>query len=201
MDNLNIDLSLSIDSIISIVGIFVSILIALPSVCAVLKSTKKYELTESYRKEILGWYSRVVDLMIKIIHYIDTGIFFEADFSRQKMDILSELSSMIEVGRFYFPNIVDDDNFGNKKPSAYIGYRDINLDFLMRFYRTASKCSDNSNIALLWKLERLFTSAIFEIVEPRERNKEYTKYLSISVREGKSTEDFLNEDPQNLDIL
>ncbi len=52
-----------------------------------------------------------------------------------KMKKLSKLSSLIEQGRFYFPNIDRGDGFGKDKPSAYQGYRNIVLDTLVYLYQ------------------------------------------------------------------
>lgn len=67
----NLILSLDIESVLSVISIAVTLLIAcVGGIYAITTNTKKYELTESYRKELLRWYATVVDLMIGIIHYI-----------------------------------------------------------------------------------------------------------------------------------
>lgn len=200
MDNISINFALTIESIIAILGIVVTILIAtIGGIYAIITNTKKYELTENYRKELLQWYSTVVDLMIKIIHYSECGKFNSSEFKPQRTAMLSQLSALTEVGRFYFPNVLKGDTFGNEKPSAYQGYRHINLEFMLHFYHVAS--SNNSNIALLWRLERNFTSVIFDMIEPRKRNRDYAKYLAITVPKGKAIEDFIYENPHNIKVF
>lgn len=77
MDNTTVNLTLSTESIIAIIGIVITVLIAIiGGIYAIITNTKKYELTENYRKELLQWYSSVVNLMIKIIHYSKSGEFF-----------------------------------------------------------------------------------------------------------------------------
>lgn len=200
MDNISINFALTIESIIAILGIVVTILIAaIGGIYAIITNTKKYELTENYRKELLQWYSTVVDLMIKIIHYSECGKFNSSEFKLQRTAMLSQLSALTEVGRFYFPNVLKGDTFGSEKPSAYQGYRHINLEFMLHFYHVAS--SKNSNIALLWRLERSFTSVIFDMIEPRKRNRDYAKYLAITVPKGKAIEDFIYENPHNINVF
>ena len=71
MDNISINFALTIESIIAILGIVVTILIAaIGGIYAIITNTMKYELTENYRKELLQWYSTVVDLMIKLEGFI-----------------------------------------------------------------------------------------------------------------------------------
>jgi len=87
--------SIAITTIISIVG----------GVYAVASNTKKFELAESYKKEILDWYSNTVIIMTSIISKIESE---NADYKEE----LSLLSAQIEIGRFYFPNINKNDSFG-----------------------------------------------------------------------------------------
>lgn len=189
---MDINLTLTTESIIAVLGIVVTVLIAvIGGIYGIVTNTKKYELTENYRTELLQWYSSVVNLMIAIIHYIECGIFYSSEFAKQRTDMLSQLSSLTEVGRFYFPNIIKEDNFGSQKPSAYQGYRHINLEFMLYFYQIASDSSNDMNIPLLWRLERNFTAVIFDMIEPRKRNHDYAKYLAITIPTGKTIEDFL----------
>lgn len=137
--------------------------------------------------------------MIKIIHYSESGKLFSSEFLSQKTDMLSQLSALTEIGRFYFPNVIKGDNFGKQKPSAYQGYRHINLEFLLHFYHVVS--NGNDNIAILWRLERNFTAVIFDMIEPRKRNRDYSKYLALTIPEGKAIEDFIYENPNHINIF
>lgn len=196
------EITFTMDSIIAILGIVVTALIAIiGGIYAIVTNTKKYELTENYRKELLQWYTSVVNLMIKIIHSFENGDFSSPEFSAQKNEMLSQLSALTEVGRFYFPNVIKNDGFGSKKPSAYQGYRHINLEFMLHFYWAALSDTDGTKIALLWRLERNFTSVIFDMIEPRKRNRDYSKYLAITIPEGRAIEDFIYENPRNINVF
>lgn len=120
MKNEIVSLSLSTDSIIAIIGIVVTVLIpVIGGIYKIVTSTKKYELTENYRKELLQWYTSVVEIMIRIIHSMESQEFFSDEFQPQKTEMLSRLSALTEIGRFYFPNVIKGDYFGHDKPSAY----------------------------------------------------------------------------------
>lgn len=202
MENMGIQVALTTDSMIAIIGIVVTIVIALiGGIYAIVTNTKKYELTENYRQELLQWYTSVVTLMIRIIHLSETGEFASPKFSQQKTEMLSQLSAMAEVGRFYFPNVDKKDGFGKHKPSAYQGYRHINLEFLMHFYHIALGDETGSQTKLLWHLERNFTSVIFDMIEPRKRNKKYAKHLTIVFPKDRSMKDFIYENPQNIKVF
>lgn len=85
MKNEIVSLSLSTDSIIAIIGIVVTVLIpVIGGIYKIVTSTKKYELTENYRKELLQWYTSVVEIMIRIIHSMESQEFFLMNFSHRK---------------------------------------------------------------------------------------------------------------------
>lgn len=202
MENTINQIALSAENMLALLGIVVTIVIStIAAIYAIITNTKKYELTENYRCELLSWYKSVVETMIKIIHYCESGDFYTEEFLNEKTKLLSRLSSLTEIGRFYFPNVIKDDNFGSEKPTAYQGYRHINLEFLLNFYFIASKELNSKTIGLLWNLERQFTSFMFDMIKPRNRNKEYSKYLSIVIPKGQSIEDYIAENPQNIKVF
>ena len=180
MENISINWEINLEVLIAALS-FAATIVA--GIYAIATSTRKYEFTESYRKELLEWYASVIHIMMKIIHDFESEKFLNREYADQKSELLSELSALIEVGRFYFPNWGLDRGFGSKKPSAYRGYRHNNLTILILFYRMVSE-NKPVDISILWEAERAFTSVIFDMVDPRKRNEEYTKYLSIKIPEG-----------------
>jgi hypothetical protein len=198
MEDIPINLVITMDNIVAFLGVVLTLMIALVGgIYAIITNTKKYELTENYRKELLYWYTSAVQIMIKIIHCIERGEFLTVEFSLQRTELLSQLSALTEVGRFYFPNVLKNDGFGSEKPSAYRGYRHINLEFLLYFYQIALKSNCDKYCSLLWKLERNFTAVIFDMIEPRKRNHDYSKYLAMTIPKGQAIEDYIAENPNN----
>ncbi len=195
-------INLSAENMVALFGILVTIIISIVgAIYAIVTNTKKYELTENYKCEILTWYRTVTKAMITIIHLCQTGDFYTEEYATKRIELLAELSALAEMGRFYFPNVIKGDEFGAEKPTAYQGYRHINLEFLLHFYFIASKPHDRNTIESLWKLERQFTSFVFDMIKPRKRNKEYARYLSITIPKGQAIEDFLSEDPKNINVF
>lgn len=168
--------SIAVTTIISIIG----------GVYAVANNTKKFELEENYKREMLEWYSRTVTIMTSIISAIDMEKY---DYQIE----LSDLSAQIEIGRFYFPNVVKD-NYGKNKPIAYQGYRNIVLDFLVYFYDTAKRKDSINHKKALREFLRLYTSSIFEVIAPRERIKKIKRYSDFSIAEEISLNDFLKDE-------
>lgn len=110
---------------------WVAIISLLISIAALIYSfvsnTKKYELTYQYYNDILIWHNQVIEVL--------TSLRLNRPNANLKKQMLSKLSSLIESGRFYFPNIDRKDGFGNQKPIAYQGYRNVILDFLVYEYQ------------------------------------------------------------------
>lgn len=96
-----------------------------------ISNTKKYELTYQYYNDVLIWHNQVVEVL--------TSLRLNGTDNELKKQMLSKLSSLIESGRFYFPNIDRKDGFGKQKPIAYQGYRNVILDFLVYEYQLFEK--------------------------------------------------------------
>lgn len=160
-----------------------------------LSNTKKYELASQYRKEILMWYSNTVEILVKLKVEVKDG---GGDPNSMK-ELLSKLSSQIEIGRFYFPNIDKGDGYGEKKPSAYKGYRNLILDLLVYSYSISQRPDAPKYVQHLETLQRLFTSHVFQTLEPRKFLKETHKLTSRIFAKDLSVEDFLKEDPSNIE--
>ncbi len=145
----------------------VSILaLAISAVLAVLyvrdRRHAKYAIENEYARQLLCWHAAVVDVLIELGTLSDDGK------EGRKKELLVRLSSLIEQGRFYFPNIKQQE-YGLEKPPAYRGYRNIALDFLVASYNLHHK-PQTANLAKQAKhLQQLFTSVIYEIIRPMDR--------------------------------
>lgn len=197
MENVTFELKVSLEFLISALGLLITIV---GGIYAAITSTKKYELTESFRRELLAWYSETVHIMIEFIHYVKSTSYSEEQIQK-KHELLSSLSAQTEIGRFYFPNVIKDDNFGDWKTEAYKGYRHINLEFLLHFYEIGLRSDCKNQIETLWEMERYFTSEIFKMIDPRKRNRMYSRYTELVMPKGKSMEDFLHEHLQKRRIF
>ena len=203
MKNEIVSLSLSTDSIIAIIGIVVTVLIpVIGGIYKIVTSTKKYELTENYRKELLQWYTSVVEIMIRIIHSMESQEFFSDEFQPQKTEMLSRLSALTEIGRFLFSQLLSREiTLGMISHLHIRGIEIICLEFLVYFYNTALKSVDDSNVSVLWKQERNFTALMFDVIEPRKRNRDYSKHLGLTIPKGQAIEDFIYENPKNINVF
>ena len=202
MKILAVDFTITADTVVAIVGVAITAVIAIVgAIYAIVTNTKRYELTECYRKELLEWYTKTVEIMIALIHHAKFDDPHTQESIAKKTELLSRLSVQVEVGRFYFPNVDRKDRFGDHKPSAYRGRRHIVLELLLHFYKTASWEDCGAKIGTLRECERHFTSILFDTIEPRKRNKLYSKYTALAVPEGKTLGDFLSENPEHLYVF
>lgn len=160
-----------------------------------LTNTKKYELTSQYRIELLAWYADTIDILIRLKVEAKDGY----SDKELKKDLLSRLSAKIEIGRFYFPNIDKGDRFGEDKPLAYKGYRNLLLDFLVFSYQVFDRSDAINYLGHVEKFQRHFTSKLFEIIDPKSFLKETKKHTNKTFSNEFSIEDFIQKDPDILD--
>lgn len=139
----------------------ISIIVAIGALAySILSNTKKYELTYQYYNDILQWHNETVEVLI----YLRLS---EPD-SESRTTNLTKLSKLIEQGRFYFPNVNKGDCFGNNKPFAYQGYRNVILDFLVYSYQLFIRSDYMHYVKHAEQLQRLFTSYVFQYLEPQK---------------------------------
>lgn len=160
-----------------------------------LTNTKKYELTSQYRTEILSWYSETVKILIRL--KIEAKDNFKDE--NLKRELLSDLSTKIEIGRFYFPNIDKGDYFGDEKPFAYRGYRNLMLDYLILSYRVFEEQNAKEYLSHAETLQKYFTSYLFEILEPKSFLKEIEKHTDKSFYKELRFEEFIKIKPEFLE--
>lgn len=177
---------MQIGDYIEIVAILVTVIISsIGGVYVVITNTKKYELSEQYKRELLGWYEKVICIIAELLQIYDTGK------AENKSYLLSQLSAMIEVGRFYFPNVKKGDGFGENKPEAYKGYRHLALDFLVYIYDTMKRDDNFSHKDEIKEFERQFTSIIFECIDPNKRKKQLKRYADYTMPKDMPIDDLV----------
>jgi hypothetical protein len=174
-----------------------SLLVAFSAfIYAYLTNTKKYELTSLYRVEILSWYSETIEILVRL--RIEATDNFKDN--SVKKELLSKLSAKIEIGRFYFPNVDKGDKFGEEKPLAYKGYRNLMLEFLVFSYQLFERQDTIKFIKHAETLQRHFTSQLFEIIDPKNFLKETKKHTDKTFSKELAFEDFIKEEPNALDL-
>jgi hypothetical protein len=134
---------------------------------------------------IVKWADAVSDKMTEAIFLcdLDPKRLAEGEFFRKRHLLRARLSALIDRGRWFLPNINDDDH-GKEKPVAYQGHRQLALDCVVEAFRMVSKLDCKSQAANretqpdLIKAKREFVAEIQTIIDPRRHAQETTKLMS-----------------------
>lgn len=90
--------------------------------------------------EIREWAARSVHTLSKACHLaeIDPARLPEGEFYFRRLDLLTKISSSIDVGRWFYPNTFKE-TYGDWKEDCFQGFRQPALDQLVLAYRTLRK--------------------------------------------------------------
>lgn len=178
---------MNISDWVTIISLLISIVALIYSFVS---NTKKYELTYQYYNDILVWHNQVIEVLISLR--------LTRPKNESKKQLLSKLSSLIESGRFYFPNIDRKNGFGKKKPIAYQGYRNVILDFLVYEYQLFEMDDYYKYSKHAENLQRLFTSYVFQYLEPSKLKKKIHQNTNIKIDNEFTINDFLSKSPESI---
>jgi len=158
----------------------------------------KFQLGNDYSKQIMEWYSETIEVLILLKFKTKKD-----DDEKSFTELLSKLSALIERGRFFFPNVDKEDGFGEEKPIAYKGYRNLTLDFLVAAFNLYNNpTSRKNNLDQAEQLNRHFTSIIFEVIRPKENLKQIKSITDRYYVKEEIFEDFINKkDPSILKFI
>src|SRR5205085_9721375 len=90
---------------------------------------------QKYFEDLHKWAEGLTDLLSEAVHLceLDPAKVVGESFFDRRHRIRTALSSMIDRGRWFFPN-VDSEKYGKDKPLAFRGYRHEVLDSLVEAY-------------------------------------------------------------------
>lgn len=152
----------------------------------------KFTIANDYINQLLQWHHSVIEVLTEL------RLSEFSEHQDEKQSLLIELSAYIEKGRFFFPNIKPDE-YGVDKPPAYRGYRNIGLDFLVASYNLHHKPRSPSLNEKAEQLQRLFTSVVYEIINPSERLETIRELTDRYFVKGLSVEDL--QEPGQLSAV
>lgn len=175
-------------NIASMVFGVVSTLVSIIIFYRVSRPEKKYELENSYRQQILDWCFESSMLLIKMRLYI------EEKEQRPPVEDLARLSALIDLGRFYFPNISTER--GQYKPYAFQGIRDVIIDLLVWSYQVCYFNPLKKYTSHLIVLQRYFISEVFLRLGKNGFLKSVEKFTGLKLKKGVSLGEFLSIAPE-----
>lgn len=145
----------------------------------------KFKIENDHITLLQAWHYEVVQILIRLRDSCP-----DPTATKHRED-LAALSATIEQGRFFLPNIDRADGYGKSKPPAYRGYRNLALDFLVAAFNLYSAPVPPNAREQGLRLQRHFTSVIFELVRPKERLDRISALTDKYFATEKSFEDFL----------
>jgi len=190
-------------NLINLLAAIGSILSAIVAIMALASShfqnqVKKYEIKRDYQDDIINWFSKTTQILINLRLFL---IHQTEDYELNKMALLSELSTQIEIGRLYFPNIDKNDGLGLEKPKAYRGHRNLTLVFLVYSFDIFLLKNSLKYEKHLLRLQREYTSIICEIIDPESFLDETKKHSDKFFNQRISVQEFLEKNPENADLF
>ncbi|TPL81719.1 hypothetical protein FJ950_22895 [Mesorhizobium sp. B2-3-14] len=124
--------------------------------------------TDTHFDAVRDWAQQVCFTVAEAMH-IQEG---------QRAAVLSKLSALIDIGRWYFPNQWSE-KYGIDKEPAYRGLRQPVLDCLVAVYDSLSDGTPSSELrSRLEACQRHFVSQIQLVIDPRRREKQVARILN-----------------------
>lgn len=128
---------------------------------------------DSHFQAVQRWAEDVCLAMSEGRHLVGS----EREFAAQRLTLMARLSSLIDTGRWYFPN-THTEMVGTEKEFAYRGVRQPVLDYVVHAYRTLESSRPAEVLCHeLISCQRQFVSDIQQVINPRRRELEIEHYL------------------------
>jgi len=184
----------TITNAISAIALFISVIVGIFYFLD--RKHAKFSIESEYVSRLLTWHGEVVEVLIRL------KVTSNKHDSESRENDLCKLSSLIEQGRFFFPNIQANGEFGKEKPPAYRGYRNLALDLLVASYNLHHKPDASNHFQQSETLQRHFTSIVYDVVNPEKRLEEIRKITDKYFAQEKYFKDFLDKnDPSAIEFI
>ncbi len=135
------------------------------------KEIEDYRLVRDYNKELKEWSNNVINLMTTAAHLCLIDPKKDANFYSKRHDLLISLSTELDKGRFFLPNI-NRDAVGKDKLYAYRGIRKESLSAIFRAYVWVKRIDyfeQKKNIPIkkmIINTKRVFVSELHKEIKP-----------------------------------
>lgn len=179
----------NIQATISFAALLLSLFVALSQFRD--RRQAKFNIEKSHIDNLLMWHREVV---LALVDLRDESIDPKIRSEKRRL-----LSTLIEQGRFYFPNFDRGDGFGKDEPTAYRGYRHLTLDFLVAAFNLSGNPDTPGFHRSMKTLQRHFTSMIFATANPPGRLDRLRRMTGQLPATRESYEQFLSH--QDAEVL
>jgi len=147
-----------------------------------------------YFADLRSWADEASATLSKCVHLCDVDPVRceEREFFERRLELRAEVSSLIDRGRWYFPN-VHHEQVGVHKEPAFRGLRQSTLDALVAAYGLLGRlsCHDHEpNLGMRRQFvsqSRTFVSEIQEVLDPRTQAEEFKRLVGDPPMEAEAT--------------
>jgi len=163
-----------VEIVVAIISVFISLASTVVAVFAITysKKLKDFDLNQQNYEDIKQWYEEVL-IILKELYLQFAELRIE---DKQKLNnVLTKLSSKIDMARLYFPNKLDGD-YGLNKPKAYRGRRPLLIDILVFYYNIFFENKYINNLEILRSLQRAFVSEMTLYLSKNQNSPILIKY-------------------------
>lgn len=135
-----------------------------------------------WSRDVRAWAAQAMEALTEAIYSNE-----ESACEQQLFKCRWRLSSLIEIGRLYFPNVMQDD-YGLEKLPAYRGYLHSVLDPLVASIKIleGDKGNFTTHRAALLQMRRHFVSQLVEVLNLVQGNEELVKMVEKAHQTNKS---------------
>jgi len=131
-------------------------------------------LVRQYHTDLRTWADEAVNVLSRtaLLCELDPARMVEGMFFNLRHDLRSQLSALIDRGRWFLPNKTPE-AYGPAKPMAFRGFRDAALDALVHSLRILEalnyqeKASNAEKREVIIESKRTFVNEIQETLDPR----------------------------------
>ena len=142
---------------------------------------------DTYFADLRQWANQLTDLLSEAVHLcdLDPARCAPPSFFDRRHQLRIALSSLIDRGRWFFPNL-HSEAVGTHKPAAFRGYREEVLNSLVEAYRLLGrldysvKAKNDPFREPLVDSKKKFVSEIQVVFNPRERAKEFREITTAA---------------------
>ncbi|WP_049975985.1 hypothetical protein [Azospirillum sp. B506] len=147
------------------------------------RPVERLTLQVEYFNGLRAWADSCCDVLTEACHlsYLDPTRCDGESFFVQRQRILVALSSLIDRGRWYFPNYKVE--YGQHKEAAYRGHRHEILDSLVAAYKSVRQLNyteRGENAAICKKIlqgKRIFIGNVQDVLAPNDQKDEFLKIM------------------------
>jgi hypothetical protein len=125
-----------------------------------------------WTRDVIGWGTRAVNAISEAHSLCQAKTETEVAALQPRVRVLTDLSALIDQGRFFFENRRHP-SYGADKPPAYRGHRPVMLDHLVYVHQCLRDAvipnpgGDKDSAHRVWDQRRKFVSELQKIIEPR----------------------------------